>query len=61
MSKSTGTEIEVVITSKTFDLDTIPKEEEVVIPIQVVFKANILSDSMLDKLKTRVVVRGDKQ
>ena len=48
----------MTITSKTFDLDTIPKEREVVIPIQVVFKANMLSDSTLDNLKTCVVVRG---
>ena len=54
-------EIEVAITSETFDLDFIPREGEVVIPIQVVFKAKMFSDGTLDKLKTPVVVTGDIQ
>ena len=59
--KVTGIEVETIIENETFDLDAIPRKDELAIPIQVVFKAKIDSAGELDKLKARVVVRGDIQ
>ena len=55
--KVTGIEVETIIENETFDLDAIPRKDEVAIPIQVVFKAKIDSARELDKLKARFVVR----
>ena len=38
-----------------------PKDGEPVTPCMDVYKANIQSDGILDKLKLRIVVRGDLQ
>jgi len=49
-----------LVDNNTFVLDT-PKKGESITPIMETFKVKILSDGSLDKLKTRIVVRGDLQ
>jgi hypothetical protein len=51
-------EIKTLIDAKTFALDK-PKYGEPVIPIMETNKVKIKSDGSLDKLKCRIVVRGD--
>jgi hypothetical protein len=53
-------EIKTLIDAKTFALD-IPKDGEPVIPTMETNKVKIKSDGSLDKLKCRIVVRGDLQ
>ena len=42
-------------------MEAILKEGESIIPMQIIFKVKILSTGELDKLKARIVVRGDIQ
>jgi hypothetical protein len=58
--KSVKSEFKTLVNNNTFVLDT-PKKGETVTPIMETFKVKILSDDCLDKLKTRIVVRGDLQ
>jgi hypothetical protein len=58
--KSVKQELKTLIDSGTFVSDTM-KESEVSTPIMEIFKVKIKSDGSLDKLKTRLVVRGDLQ
>jgi len=53
-------ELKTLIDNNTFVLDT-PNKGESVTPIMETFHVKILSDGTLDKLKTRIVVRGDLQ
>jgi hypothetical protein len=53
-------EFKTLVDNNTFVLDT-PKKGESITPIMETFKVKILSDGSLDKLKTRIVVRGDLQ
>lgn len=56
---ATKSEFNSVIHNKTFDLDGVIRPDEKVIPLKVVYKAKIRSDGKLEKLKARIVVRGD--
>ncbi len=51
-------EIKTLIDAKTFALDK-PRDGESVIPTMETNKVKIKSDGSLDKLKCRIVVRGD--
>ncbi len=53
-------EIKILIDAKTFALDK-PKDGEPVIPTMETNKVKIKSDGSLDKLKCRIVARGDLQ
>jgi hypothetical protein len=53
-------EIKTLIDAKTFALES-PKDGEPVIPTMETNKVKIKSDGSLDKLKCRIVVRGDLQ
>ncbi len=53
-------EFKTLIDNNTFILDT-PEKGETVTPIMETFRVKILSDVTLDKLKTRIIVRGDLQ
>ncbi len=53
-------EIKTLIDAKTFALDQ-PRDGEAVIPTMETNKFKIKSDGSLDKLKCRIVVRGDLQ
>ena len=50
-----------MIIKDTFDLEAIPREGESIIPVRVMYKVKILSTGEIDKLKARIVVRGDIQ
>ncbi|MGH7954813.1 MAG: reverse transcriptase domain-containing protein [Gloeomargaritales cyanobacterium] len=56
---ATKSEFTSVIQNNTFDLKGVIKPTEKVIPLKVVYKAKMRSDGKLDKLKARIVVRGD--
>jgi hypothetical protein len=58
--KSVKSELKTLIDSGTFVFDTM-KQGEVSTPIMETFKVKVKSDGTLDKLKTRLVVRGDLQ
>jgi len=58
--QSVRKEFKTLIDNNTFVHDT-PRPGEVVTPIMETFRVKILSDGSLDKLKTRIVVRGDLQ
>jgi len=58
--KSVKQELKTLIDSGTFVSDTM-KEGKVSTPIMEIFKVKIKSDGSVDKLKTRLVVRGDLQ
>jgi len=58
--QSVRKDFETLIDNNTFVLDT-PRKGESITPIMETFKVKILSDGSLDKLKTRIVVRGDLQ
>ena len=58
--KATLKEIKNLINNQTFMIDD-PKDGEPVTPCMDVYKAKIQSDGSLDKLKLRIVVRGDLQ
>jgi hypothetical protein len=53
-------EIKTLIDAKAFALEN-PKDGEPVIPTMETNKVKIISDGSLDKLKCRIVVRGDLQ
>ena len=53
-------EINILISNKTFLIED-PEKYEPVTPCMDVYKANIQYDGILDKLKLRIVVRGDLQ
>jgi len=53
-------EFKTLVDNNTFVKDT-PKKGKSVTPIMETFRVKILSDGSLDKLKTRIVVRGDLQ
>jgi hypothetical protein len=53
-------EIKTLIDAKTFALES-PKDGEPVIPTMETNKVKIKSDGSLNKLKCRIVVRGDLQ
>ena len=56
--KDTLKEIKNIINNQTFMIED-PKYGEPVTPCMYVYKAKIESDGSLDKLKLRIVVRGD--
>ena len=58
--KATLKEIKNIINNQTFIIED-PKDGEPVTPCMDVYKAKIQSDGSLDKLKLRIVVRGDLQ
>ena len=58
--KSTLKEIKNLINNQTFLIED-QNEGEPVTPCMDVYKANIQSDGSLDKLKLRILVRGDLQ
>jgi uncharacterized protein YdcH (DUF465 family) len=58
--QSVRKEFKTLVDNNTFVHDT-PRKGESVTPIMETFKVKILSDGSLDKLKTRIVVRGDLQ
>lgn len=58
--KSVKSKFKTLVDNNTFVQDT-PKKGETVTPIMETFKVKILSNGCLDKLKTRIVVRGDLQ
>ena len=58
--KATLKEIKNLINNQTFMIED-PKDGEPVTPGMDIYKANIQSDGSLDKLKLRIVVRGDFQ
>ena len=58
--KATLKEIKNLIKFQTFMIED-PKDGEPVTPCMDVYKAKIQSDGSLDKLKLRIVVRGDFQ
>ena len=56
--KATLKEIKILINNQTFMIED-PKDGEPVTPCMDVYKAKIQSDGILDKLKLRIVVRGN--
>ena len=58
--KATQKEIKNLINNRNF-LVEYPKKGELVTPCMDVYKEKIQSDGSLDKLKLRIVVRGDIQ
>jgi hypothetical protein len=58
--KSVRKELKTLVESGTFQED-IPYEGETSTPVMETFKVKVKSDGSLDKLKTRLVVRGDLQ
>ena len=58
--KATQKEIKNIINNQTFLIPE-PEKGEPVTPCMDVYKAKIQSDGSLDKLKLRIVVRGDLQ
>ena len=58
--KETLKEIKNLINNQTFLVED-PKKDEPVTPCMDVYKAKIQSDGSLDKVKLRIVVRGDLQ
>ena len=56
--KATIKEIKNLVNNQTFMIED-PKDGEPVTPCMDVYKANIQSNGSLDKLKLRIVVRGD--
>ena len=58
--KATLKEIKNIINNQTFKIED-PKDGEPVTPCMGVYKAKLQSDGILDKLKLRIVVRGDWQ
>ena len=58
--KATFKDIKNIINNQTFIIEN-PKDGEPVTPCMDVYKAKIQSDGSLDKLKLRIVVRGDFQ
>ena len=59
--KSIATEAKVIFDNNTFNFDDVPLPGEQVLPVKTVFKTKINADGSLNKLKTRIVVRGDLQ
>ena len=57
--RSVKKELKTLVDNKTFIHDTSNKGERVM-PVMEVFKVKIKSDGSLDKLKTHLVVHGDK-
>jgi hypothetical protein len=53
-------EIKTLVDSNTFQEDTLHPGESSM-PVMEIFKVKVKSDGSLDKLKTRLVVRGDLQ
>ena len=51
----------MVIINDTFNLEASLREGESIIPIQVIYEVKTLSTEELDKLKARIVVKGDIQ
>ena len=58
--ESVKAELKTLVDAKTFIQDTL-EPGETSTPVMEIFKVKIKSDSSLDKLKTRLVVRGDMQ
>jgi len=58
--KSVKKELKSLVDAKTFVTDN-PQDGEISTPIMEIFKVKVKSDDSLDKLKTRLVVRGDLQ
>jgi len=58
--KSVRKELKTLVDSGTFQEDTL-REGETSTPVMETFKVKVKSDGSLDKLKTRLVVRGDLQ
>ena len=58
--KATLKEINNLINNQNFMIEN-PKDSEPVTPCMDVYKAKIQSDGSMDKLKLRIVVRGDFQ
>lgn len=54
-------ELKNLIDNKTFELNKNPLKSELVIPVKLVLKAKQTASGHLDKLKARIVARGDYQ
>jgi hypothetical protein len=58
--KSVKKELKTLVDAKTFVVDNL-QDGEISTPVMEIFKVKVKSDGSLDKLKTRLVVRGDLQ
>jgi hypothetical protein len=58
--RSVRKELKTLVDSGTFQED-IPHAGKTSTPVMEIFKVKVKSDGSLDKLKTRLVVRGDLQ
>jgi hypothetical protein len=58
--KSVKKELKTLVDAKTFVADNL-QDGEISTPVMEIFKVKVKSDGSLDKLKTRLVVRGDLQ
>ena len=56
--RSVRKELKTLVDSGTFQEDT-PHSGETSTPVMEIFKVKVKSDGSLDKLKTRLFVRGD--
>ena len=54
-------EIKNLIDHKTFVLGVKPRKDELIIPVKLVLKAKQTASGKLDKLKARIVARGDME
>ena len=59
--ESIAAELKVIIDNNTFSTDEMPLPGEQILPIKTCFKTKLNGDGSLNKLKTRIVVRGDLQ
>ena len=59
--EATVKEIKVIFDNNTFNTEDMPLPSEQVLPIKIVYKTKVNADGSLNKLKARVVVRGDLQ
>ena len=61
--ESTIAELKVIIENNTFDTEDVPLPlpGEQILPIKTCYKAKLNADGSLNKLKSRIVVRGDLQ
>ena len=59
--KAVKKELKFIIENNTFRRGVAPDKEDEIIPSMFIFKAKITSKGFLDKLKARLVARGDMQ
>ena len=54
-------EVKVIVENNTFNTDDMPFPGEQILPIKQVYKTKLNANGTLNKLKARIVVRGDLQ